>query len=282
MNRCPFEPQRLNIAEKIAIRESFLNVQTLQALLAAKADLSGLHGTTERRPSQIIPHTGLPVLLRNLPLPWRARLGQSADFSLDLFCRARVRRRWKRRRPRDGAVDRLLHVAGMQAAGDDQLADAVDDSGPGLHALPVESRPVPPVFRRWRNRAARRKSRRGGSRGFRETGRRSWRRGFCARVCLCKPRRVRPVRRRPDPIRRIARRARQNFRAARCGRSWAPRSVGELPFGKRKSVRLNSVLSSPLSCTVVSPTCLTASRTWSAVSLTKTPTFSICCGKLWR
>ena len=36
-------------------------------------------------------------------------------------------------------MDRLLHIARMQAAGDDQFADAVDDSGPGLDAFPVES-----------------------------------------------------------------------------------------------------------------------------------------------
>jgi hypothetical protein len=36
-------------------------------------------------------------------------------------------------------VNRFLHVAGMQAAGHDQLADAVDDSRPGLDALPVKS-----------------------------------------------------------------------------------------------------------------------------------------------
>ena len=35
-------------------------------------------------------------------------------------------------------VDRILDVAGMQASGDDELADAVDDASPGLHAFPVE------------------------------------------------------------------------------------------------------------------------------------------------
>src|SRR6202140_4956252 len=35
-------------------------------------------------------------------------------------------------------VDCLLHIAGTQAAGDDQLTDAVDDAGPGLDAFPVE------------------------------------------------------------------------------------------------------------------------------------------------
>src|SRR5216684_1163191 len=38
-------------------------------------------------------------------------------------------------------VDRLLHIAGTQATRDDQLADAVDDPGPGLDALPVELLP---------------------------------------------------------------------------------------------------------------------------------------------
>src|SRR6266576_3699206 len=36
-------------------------------------------------------------------------------------------------------VNRLLHIAGMQAARDDQFADAVDHSSPGLHSLPVKS-----------------------------------------------------------------------------------------------------------------------------------------------
>jgi hypothetical protein len=35
-------------------------------------------------------------------------------------------------------VNSLLHISRTQAAGDDQLADAVDDSGPGLHAFPVK------------------------------------------------------------------------------------------------------------------------------------------------
>jgi hypothetical protein len=35
-------------------------------------------------------------------------------------------------------VDRVLHVAGMEASGNDELADAVDDAGPGLNALPIE------------------------------------------------------------------------------------------------------------------------------------------------
>src|SRR5258708_5189361 len=38
-------------------------------------------------------------------------------------------------------VDRLLHIAGTQSAGNDQLADAVDDSGPGLDAFPVKLLP---------------------------------------------------------------------------------------------------------------------------------------------
>src|SRR5271163_877819 len=39
-------------------------------------------------------------------------------------------------------VDRLLHIAWPQAAGNNQLADAVDDAGPGLHPLPVKSPPA--------------------------------------------------------------------------------------------------------------------------------------------
>src|SRR6266403_2497659 len=42
-------------------------------------------------------------------------------------------------------VDRLLHIAGTQAAGDDQLADAVNDSRPGLDAFPVELLPGAPT-----------------------------------------------------------------------------------------------------------------------------------------
>src|SRR5437660_2024153 len=42
-------------------------------------------------------------------------------------------------------VDRLLHIAGTQAAGDDQLADAVDDSRPGLDAFPIELLPSAPT-----------------------------------------------------------------------------------------------------------------------------------------
>src|SRR6266853_4867396 len=38
-------------------------------------------------------------------------------------------------------VDCLLDVAWMQATGDNQLADAVNDSGPGLNALPIEGLP---------------------------------------------------------------------------------------------------------------------------------------------
>src|ERR1035437_3894511 len=41
--------------------------------------------------------------------------------------------------PRMEKVDRVLHIARTQAASDDQLADAVDDSSPGLDAFPVES-----------------------------------------------------------------------------------------------------------------------------------------------
>src|SRR5208283_1559223 len=41
--------------------------------------------------------------------------------------------------PRMEEVDRVLHIARTQAAGDNQLADAVDDSSPGLDAFPVES-----------------------------------------------------------------------------------------------------------------------------------------------
>src|ERR1019366_3784452 len=36
------------------------------------------------------------------------------------------------------SMDRILDVVGMQPSRDDELADAVDDSGPGLNALPVE------------------------------------------------------------------------------------------------------------------------------------------------
>ena len=35
-------------------------------------------------------------------------------------------------------MDRVLHVAGMEPAGNDELADAVNDAGPGLHALPIK------------------------------------------------------------------------------------------------------------------------------------------------
>src|ERR1035437_445755 len=41
--------------------------------------------------------------------------------------------------PRMEKGDRGRHIARTQAAGDDQLADAVDDSSPGLDAFPVES-----------------------------------------------------------------------------------------------------------------------------------------------
>ena len=45
-------------------------------------------------------------------------------------------------------------------------------------------------------------------------------------------------------------------------------------------LEIETVVSSPLNCTVVSPACLTASRTKSKVSFTNTPTFSICFGTL--
>src|SRR5271165_2810910 len=36
-------------------------------------------------------------------------------------------------------VNSLLHIGGMQAAGDYQLTDAVDDPRPGLDPFPIES-----------------------------------------------------------------------------------------------------------------------------------------------
>ncbi len=36
-------------------------------------------------------------------------------------------------------MDRFLYIPGVQASGDDQLADTVDHSRPRLHAFPVES-----------------------------------------------------------------------------------------------------------------------------------------------
>src|SRR3979409_1768476 len=40
-------------------------------------------------------------------------------------------------------MDRFLYIPGVQASGNDQLADTVDNSSPRLHALPVESQPRP-------------------------------------------------------------------------------------------------------------------------------------------
>jgi hypothetical protein len=40
--------------------------------------------------------------------------------------------------PRMKDVNRVLDVAGMEASGNDEFADAVDDAGPGLNAFPIE------------------------------------------------------------------------------------------------------------------------------------------------
>ena len=40
-------------------------------------------------------------------------------------------------------MDRFLYIPGVQASGNDQLADTVDHSRPRLHALPVESQSRP-------------------------------------------------------------------------------------------------------------------------------------------
>src|SRR5208282_3330772 len=66
-------------------------------------------------------------------------LDKGADSSRIFLARLALDARGNIHAPGMEQVDRLLHIAGTQAAGDDQLADAVDDSGPGLDAFPVES-----------------------------------------------------------------------------------------------------------------------------------------------
>src|SRR5208282_5025601 len=66
-------------------------------------------------------------------------LDKGADFSNIFFTRFALDARGNVHPPGMKQVDRLLHIARTQAAGDDQLADAVDNSGPGLDTFPVES-----------------------------------------------------------------------------------------------------------------------------------------------
>src|SRR5258706_6196229 len=69
------------------------------------------------------------------------RLHKGPNFSGIFFARLALHAAGNGHAPGMKYVDRLLHIAGTQSAGNDQLADAVDDSGPGLDAFPVKLLP---------------------------------------------------------------------------------------------------------------------------------------------
>src|ERR1700724_3042911 len=69
------------------------------------------------------------------------RFDKGADFSGIFFAGFALDAGGNVHAPGVENVDRFLHIAGTQATRDDQFADAVDDSGPGLDAFPVELLP---------------------------------------------------------------------------------------------------------------------------------------------
>src|SRR6267378_2470989 len=74
------------------------------------------------------------------------RLDKGADFAGIFFAGLAFDAGGNVHAPGMENVDRLLHIAGTQATRDYQLADAVDDSGPGLYAFPVEFLPGAAAF----------------------------------------------------------------------------------------------------------------------------------------
>src|ERR1035438_7788027 len=65
-------------------------------------------------------------------------LDERADFSWILQARRSLDTGRNIDAPGMQSMDRILHVVRMQPSGNDELADAVDDSRPGLNALPAE------------------------------------------------------------------------------------------------------------------------------------------------
>src|ERR1035438_7346254 len=65
-------------------------------------------------------------------------LDERVDFSWILQARRSLDAGGNVDAPGMQSMDRIFDVVGMQSSRNDEFADAVDDSGPGLNALPVE------------------------------------------------------------------------------------------------------------------------------------------------
>ena len=170
-------------------------------------------------------------------------------------------------------MDRLLHILRAQSAGDNELADAVNDPGPGLHQFPVESfsrcRHVLPRYGESSRTPAITPGRK--PCGLEKEVAILRRHGFCVLVCLYKPRRVLPDRPQLDPIRQIVPRGRRKFSPDSCGKLFG-REV-RLRVPKKLTAEFRALVAMQLHCSEAD--CFTSSRTWSSVSLTKTPIFSM-------